>query len=338
MRTYYHKGNLTWSILGEWVLEREAWPVVITHATKKNPTAFAACCESDSTWAYEHGIRVPVYAPFYSQLRDRVHYLRTPWHKHFALMKRNWSRAAFASECAADNSGSPRRLREAKRNPGRSPSFCASRQAGQGRAAHWASPRRWKSCPVQAGMQAFYGFVTQQKDLHDLQPHPKYPLFRHLILHNYKGSYCKKRYNWLFCKNAKAFIGISNSNKKCCNFLALANRKSWRNSISRELNTFFFFFFRKDFLQWSDQLETNDWQKKKSHAKVITHNWPSSFLTRFLSPSPVPPWTRVRINRGLPVNSHLYILSSNSRGRVISDAWQPGGLFVTAEGSTPGQY
>lgn len=31
-------------------------------------------------------------------------------------------------------------------------------------------------------------------------------------------------------------------------------------------------------------------------------------------------------------------LLSISQGRVTSDAWQPGGLFVTVESSTPGQY
>lgn len=65
MRTYSthcHKDNLAWSILGEWLLEREAWPMVITQK-KKKLAAFAVCCESDSTWTYKHSIRVPVYAP-----------------------------------------------------------------------------------------------------------------------------------------------------------------------------------------------------------------------------------------------------------------------------------
>lgn len=37
-----------------------------------------------------------------------------------------------------------------------------------------------------------------------------------------------------------------------------------------------------------------------------------------------------------PVSTSL--LLSISQGRVTSDAWQPGGLFVTVERSTPGQY
>lgn len=77
------------------------------------------------------------------------------------------------------------------------------------------------------------------------------------------------------------------------------------------------------FLPWLNQVGGNEEENKNSIPKWLHTTWSSSSLRAFPTPSPVPPWTRVRITHKPARHSHHYILSSVSRGRVVSDAWQP---------------
>lgn len=195
MRTYSthcHKDNLAWSILGEWLSEREAWPMVIT---QKKPCSF---CSLLREWLY-----LNVRAQYQSASLCPPFILNSvteciTWGPPDTSTLHWWNEtgAELHLQASARQCGISVEAARGQRNPGSSTAFAQADRQRTG--PHCGGV---KSCPVQAGIQLFMGAqqlslnssrsVTPQKDslrYHHLQPHPKYHIKN---INNI--SYCKGR-------------------------------------------------------------------------------------------------------------------------------------------------